>query len=474
LNIERTLTPRAEAIRRLLHEHVDRRRRRALAKWEGKTDALAKQEIRKAEDKYQLDVLLQKGRAGSAYTTIATHIAKATHPDIEIKFVTNPNVRFSTLPHHTEIGSHLLNDQDSLADTTGNGAYNAAAYELYLLLDLRFEGSSLGHWLEEGDADAIHAFSPLLNDEEAASMAQKYAVLLRNKAPRLATDTRAKQLYWLVGEDASQDADYHLLVPFYASQLAHAVYGVIQEDRFGEANKLARQARRDRQAHDGVFRDYPNLAVRKLGGSHPENVSELTRQQRGYSYLLSCAPPSWKSSQLRAPWGISSIFDRVYGPRDGVRTIVHAFRDFLHSNPPSNAQTRNRVDTYVDSLIDELVELASGYQHGLTPGWSRELKVELVPAEQLWLDPYRAAIQEEKDFREDWLRQDWPAQVGQRFANWLNSQFGGRLPVGDAESRQWQKELLHDKDEDGWAQHLQRLRKQLDAPSYIPVRESVA
>ncbi|MCB1822700.1 MAG: type I-F CRISPR-associated protein Csy1, partial [Candidatus Competibacteraceae bacterium] len=63
------------------------------------------------------------------------------------------------------------------------------------------------------------------------------------------------------------------------------------------------------------------------------------------------------------------------------------------------------------------------------------------------------------------------AQIGHRFANWLNTQLEGRLPVGDAEFRQWKKELLIDEDDGGWAQQLHRLRKELDAPTYIPVRE---
>lgn len=462
-------------MRKLLNEHISRRLAKSLGKWEGKKDSLAKQEIKKAHEKYRLNSILDKGAACSANIAVATHVAKATHPDLKAKLVTNPNIRFCELPFHEEVGSHVLPDGRSLADTTGDGAYNAAAYELYLLLDLEFEGKSLGAWLGEQDRDAIQAFAEeAASDEKAAAQAGKYAALLEKKVSQPATDNRAKQLYWLVGNDPTDDGAYHLLAPLYATSLAHAVYGVIQEDRFGEANKAARQARRERSNHAGVFRDYPRLAMQKLGGTKPQNISQLNSERRGSNYLLSASPPLWKSRQLRSPRRLPSVFDRIYGVRDEVRTTVRALARFLDSEPEANVRTRNRVDAYIDSLIDELVQLAGEYQQGLPAGWSRDADVELAQAERLWLDPQRAELPEEKDFREQWLRQDWPAQIGHRFGNWLNTQLEGRLPVGDAELRQWKDELLLDEDDGGWAQKLHRLRKDLDAPTYILAREGVA
>lgn len=471
MNTQRRSTPRSEAVQALLNTHVSGRLQRALSKWEGKTDALAKQETKKAIEKYQLASILEKGGNCAANIAVATHVAKATHPDLKAKWVSNPYVRFDTLAAHKEVGSHLLTIDGSLADTTGDGAHNAAAYELYLLLDIAFEGKSLGVWLEGKDPDVALAFSPATaSDDEAKELAARYASLLKEKS-KPATDTRAKQLYWLVGEDPSDNSAYHLLAPLYATSLAHAVYNVIQEDRFGEEGKLARQARREGKWHDGVVRDYPNLAVQKLGGTKPQNISQLNSERRGNNYLLSCAPPIWTTSKRRAPWRLSSVFDRIYGVREEVQITVRALFRFLKSDPPQNADTRNRVDVHVDSLIDELVQMASEYQHGLDAGWSHDARVELADAEQLWLDPRRAAIEEEIDFRERWLKQDWPAEIGRRFGNWLNVQLDGHLPVGDAEMRQWRKELLLDEDEGGWAQQLHRLRKAMDAPTYTPVRE---
>lgn len=467
-------TDRSRAIRSRLDEHVSRRLARALKKWEGKTDSLARQEMKKAHEKYRLDEILRKGRVCSSHIAVVTHLAKATHPDLKVKRVSNPNVRFRALPDRKEIGSHLLPDGHSLADTTGDGAHNAAAYELLLLLDLGFEGNTIAGWLLEEDTDALRAFAGEdATHEEALMIAKELTALLREKTTHPSTDHRAKQLYWLVGNDPTENAAYHLLAPLYATSLAHVVYGVIQ-DRFDEANKAARQARRDRRAHDGVFRDYPDLAVQKLGGTKPQNISQLNSERRGSNYLLSSAPPVWKSRQLRSPRRLPSILERIYGARQEVRDTVLAMRRFLESDPPANAETRNRVDAYLDTLIDELVQLAGEYQRGFPAGWSRDSDVELIEAERLWLDPLRAEIPEEADFRAQWLWQDWPTEIGRRFGNWLNAQLDGRLPMGDAELRKWKKELLVDEDEGGWAQRLHYLRKELHTPRHTSAKEGAA
>ena len=64
---------------------------------------------------------------------------------------------------------------------------------------------------------------------------------------------------------------------------------------------------------------------------------------------------------------------------------------------------------------------------------------------------------------------DWPAEIGHRFANWLNHELGQTLPLGDIEAREWRDELLL---HSTWGGTLHRLRAQGDAPTYVPTRES--
>ena len=128
----------------------------------------------------------------------------------------------------------------------------------------------------------------------------------------------------------------------------------------------------------------------------------------------------------------------------------------------------------MDALVDELASLAAELQQILSPGWSRddERFKELAYEEALWLDPLRAEIPEEAQFAHDWQYMDWPAAIGKAFAGWLNAQLRDKLPVGDAEAREWKKVLLTD--EDGFKQQLRELRNKLDAPHYIPIRKTHA
>ena len=105
-------------MRQLMHDHVSRRLTKALEKWEGRGDALATRECAKAREKYRLDEILRKGAACSAHIAVATHVAKATHPDLKVKQVTNPHIRFDELYPIVEVDSHVLSGRVGLADTT--------------------------------------------------------------------------------------------------------------------------------------------------------------------------------------------------------------------------------------------------------------------------------------------------------------------------------------------------------------------
>ncbi len=393
-----------------------------------------------------------------------THSLKPIHPDAR---GTNLYVEPRTLPPLAELGSHALGER-FVGDVVGN----AAALDVYKLLKLEVNGRSLLAALLVHDAGALAALHA--DPAQAQALRDAFVSLTQPRAESPSSHTLAKQLYWLTGSDACEDAHYTLLAPLYATSLAHAVHAQVQEDRFGEANKAARQARRERKMHDGVFHDYPGLAVQNMGGTKPQNISQLNSERRGMNYLLSSLPPQWKASAVRLPVHATSVFDRLYIARPEVRRAVRALRVFLESDPDANLATRERREELLDTLVDELVSLAAELQKILPPGWSRddERFKELDYEETLWLDPLRAEMPEEAQFAHDWQYMDWPAAIGKAFGNWLNVQLRGKLPMGDAEAREWKKLLLTD--EDGFKQQLRELRNQLDAPHYIPIRKTHA
>jgi len=459
LTAAHTPTPRSVAIRALMQAHVVSRLDRVLRKYEGRSDALAKQTIKTAKEKYRLDEMLAKGIRASHQIAVATHLAKGIHPDLEVKKITNLRVQPNALTSHREVGSHLLPQQASVADTTGNGAHNAATYELYLLLDLKFEGKTLCQWLAVHDSDTLYAFTNRnLNQAEIAQWAARFTDLLKEKNARPATDSRAKQVYWLTGENPGDDAAYHLLAPLYPTALVHAVHGVIHEDRFGEANKDVRQARYKGEPHEGIFCDYPDLAAQKLGGSKPQNISHLNSERGGINYLLASLPPRWRSVVLRPLNHSDALWNQFFYFRN-VHRLVKKLADFLLSDPKPVMRTRVIREGIEQALGAQLAAFSEQVRNIREPGWTRDASCELDWFEKLWLDSQRTKLlsrtDEDQRFIEDYHRGDWPDEIAGRFSAWLNDKLrkAGLTTVGDAEYLHWARQAIVDV---AWPIPLQR------------------
>ena len=426
-----------------------------------------KDELENVRRQYSFENWFPRIVSQAKQVQLTTHPLKTTFPDAKISSTTSLYCPPNELPERAELGSHSLSDTFH-EDTVGNAAVSASTRnDLRMFMCWRVAGKPMRHWILDADLDLLRAL------HSDSTIAQGWLDGLRTFLVRpepAQSHSRAKQLFWLVGDDPADDANYHLLAPLYSSALAHAVFHILNEDRFGDAGKAARQARREQRDHDTGYREYPNLAVQKLGGSKPQNISQLNSERRGNNYLLSSLPPSWKTRPVNAPLHIDSVFPR-FGRIGEVRPVVRELREFLLSDPPPNKETRNRRDALIDRLIDELVDFAHPLQATLPAGWTQHADCRLVEAERLWLDPGRAEIEEagDADFRAAWQHMDWPAEIGKRFGNWLNGELGHTLPLGDIVGRHWRDELLSHTE---WADTLHRQQKRLAAPTDIPVREA--
>lgn len=361
---------------------------------------------------------------------VVTHSLKPIHPDARgTSFYREPG----DLPWHDLLGSHLL-DSNFDEDVVGN----AAALDVYKFLKIEFGGKSLLQRALDGDAALVEALS---NDtDKAKEWVTAFAAIVEPKGCQ-ASDTRAKQIYWLVGDDPTANENYYLLAPLYATSLAHLVYRKINQDRFDEGVREARKAKRENRYSEVGYRIYPDLAAQQMGGTKPQNISQLNSERRGTNYLLASLPPSWVSSPVRPPFNRDSFFSD-FGRRRSVRGIVARLRAFLESNPPSNQDTRRRRDALVAEIIDELMRAQLQLQ-SLEPGWSANSRCRLPLAECLWLDPDRAISDDE--FAQEREKEDWIGEVFRTFGNWLNHdrRLGGRLPLGDPEHAHW-AELLEE------------------------------
>lgn len=403
--------------------------------------------------KYEAATWLADAARRVSQIQAVTHVLKATHPDARGSSL---HVAPMGLPQHAEIGTHVLGDAYA-EDVVGN----AAALDVFKFLKLEVDGRRLLDWMQESDEDLRDA----LHDDPAIATEwmKAFGGLVRTEGEPVSHEA-AKQVYWLVGVDPIEDSDYQLLQPMFSSSLAHAVHADIEDVRFGEANKLARQAWRDKKPSDAVYRDYRDLAVRKLGGTKPQNISQLNSERRGNNYLLSSLPPRWRRVEFRSLKSSPDVWVR-FGQFGQVSQLVKELSDFLLSGPKPTFDTRIAREGIEQALGGQLAQFANTAREVLVPGWTRDLGCDLTLDEKLWLDPGRVGLPHRSDLPQHQADDaafdvayhwgDWPDQVAGRFANWLNGRLrdAGLKALGDAEYVHWARQAIV---EAAWPVPMQR------------------
>jgi CRISPR-associated protein Csy1 len=400
-------------------------------RYAAKTKGMDEEAAAAVAPRYDYGVWLADAARRVGQIQAVTHVLKATHPDARGSSLHVPP---ATLPPRAEIGTHSLG-ADFAEDVVGN----AAALDVYKLLKLPVEGRRLLDWLLQDDADLLAALD---NDEKIArTWADAFKALVR-PADTLASHEKAKQVYWLHAGNPTDEAGFHLLQPLFSSTLMHAVHAEINDARFGDANKEARHAyyAKPKQPHDGVYREYRNLAARKLGGSKPQNISQLNSERGGTNYLLDSLPPKWQAGEAKNFLHIDTAFLRFKRYED-VPVMLRRLCRFLEANPKPTMETRQQREAIEQSLGVALAAFGLTVQQRLSAGWTRDADCKLPLYEQLWLDPGRA--QDDAAFAAAYEWKDWPDEVATRFALEINAILRKReLPVGDVEVKHWAKQAI--------------------------------
>ena len=353
-----------------------------------------------------------------------THAIKFSHPDARGSSLGVPG---NAQAGPFTVGSHTVADAlppDVLGD--------AGALDVYKFLRLSVNHETL---LERAIAkDPALATALSENEAQSAEWMAAFATLPQPNGP-LATHKLAKQLYWPLGEGC-----YHLLAPLFPTSLVHVMWASIRQDRFSDEAKAAREARREQRDHPHGYREYPNLAIQNFGSGKPQNISQLNNDRHGENWLLPSLPPTaWNAQLIRRLFSTESILIRPFGKLPAVGELTRRLREFLQSVPKpeqNNEEIRGESLNLAIAIRSELLQFVAEIQE-LDGGWSRDERCRLDEAERYWLDPKRAASDEE--FAIVWQRGDWREDVCKRFGIWLNAEISTKeAPLAAPEAKAWE------------------------------------
>ena len=356
--------------------------------------------------------------AEKAEKFVAKPMFKNSHPT---KF-TNGNIPYGGIYVEASIEFPRYLTTETIGDADHDISHsNGNLITHSLFLKLKLDSETVYEKLEKSDFSWLLEFT---NDEQKAQSWGKG--LKRWTGEKSLKDALGlKQTYFHLCA-----TNYHMVAPLFSSTLCQEIYKKIRAARFDENNKKQK---------DGMYSEviYPDIAVMKFGGTHPQNITAGNFVRRGESYLLYCAPPEWHSN-LKPPTTTGSIFNGEFD-RLAWKSAKELQRYLVRlQNRKSNKKIRKQVKQFVGEIIDILFHYAVGIQNLKgQAGWS-ESATKLREAHKLWLDPYR----KDELFQNQRESEDWQAVVCKDFGLWLNKKLEHKkMTFAKIESSHWAKQL---------------------------------
>jgi CRISPR-associated protein Csy1 len=410
------------ALRGLVDGFIQERLQLSLKRIEKlKIDDALKQVQRAAEkQRHNRSTWLSSSAKAVSNNQFSTHTIKGFHPSAH---GTNLYVNTFISSDPNLLGTHTLQGQQ-IDDVTGtSGGFAAADF-----LKIEHKGENLLVRLMQKDGATLAALSD--DPDRALELALSFVNIVKIKGGN-ASHSFAKQVYFPIGDDG-----YHLLSPLYPASLAHAFYLRLQQDRFSDASIAARNAEYHEQEYPHGYCDYPGIAVCKMGGSRPQNISQLNGKRNGNNYLLASVPPAWKDQGIKPPLRVLSVFEKrgAIGSDLAVKRSTRDLKDFLSSvaDVDNNMRISEKRASLVSAIIDHVLDTATELQC-LNGGWSADPACKLSWAQKQWLDcqalkeaqnAYQAQLPATNDSQAtlaEPVASHWREIVAEDFARWLNA-----------------------------------------------------
>lgn len=271
-----------------------------------------------------------------------THVPKITHPDIKA---------IPGLIAHCEAeadGYVRTGNVPFVLDSTGNAGALAATE--FLLLEVN-DIPLYQHVREESDiAEQLYDFL----GEYGQDVRERFRAAL-GPLDNSATDSRARQVYFPIGED-----NYVILTPLVSMPVMYRLKSIIAENQAyvknplhakGQTSESAFNLEKKNKYLEGGYWDIPDLIDIEFGGAEPQNISLINSKAKVFK-LLNCMPHEIRKRRIRIPK--HNFFVESINPRNNRYINLFEQLDKLMLCDRNNMKIRNQRDIYLLSLMDEV------------------------------------------------------------------------------------------------------------------------
>lgn len=396
-----------------------------------------KETLAEAKDKYSVANWIPDAATRMAkQLKFGTHISKGVHP-----MSRGDNISFDKTDDLsvTLIGTHSI--ESNYIDANSS----AAALPLAAFFDFEIDDTTkIRDLILVDNTDFV---ASLAGDQSLAkTYQQNFKAALQNVITEPVTDERNKQLLWVTNAYQGEDIDelnYINIIPLYPSVLTHEMYQRINQLKFSDENKAARDNRFKKTADQQPYISLNNLATVQLGGTKSQNVGRLNNFQSGRNYLLPSLPPilSLADSTFKPSKFADTIFAKSLANK--VNPILQDIF-YVVKSAKNTVDIRDARKEAMDEILKRIFEFANYMRNDLPAGWTKDS--ELDECEQFWLDPKRAELPDEEEWSARREQTEWHKEIIHRFARWMNTLLQEkfkdiRTEIADPEHNQWEQDI---------------------------------
>lgn len=353
--------------------------------------AWLKDRLKKAENETAIVELQQQADERFHLTSWLPDAAKRV---AQLAMVSHPG-KFS---HPSAKTSNIIAAQKQRNDgylRSGNVNYaldvfgNAAAMDVYKFLSLNL---STGQTILEGFEQNNEALIQLLQQHKLDfEVLRKNFLRIKQGDESSKTDHLVKQVYFPVAK-----GQYHVLSILTASGLITRLKKTVDELRFSDETKLAKEKRKKNEHDAQGYADLLNLTITAYGGTQPQNISVLNSQNAGRAYLLSSCPPTLQKRQIRLPK--TDFFKQCVYAKNYQDSFLQLHKLML--SDINNQNIRNAIRNIVEFIVDQVLFYAVSIRQSYEAGWSTQAYYQgLDKNQKIWLDQQYL---QEKDFDNHW------------------------------------------------------------------------